>query len=162
MVTMKHEIVSIGTIRTPFREIEGMPVQTVGGEGVEGEIHLKREYLPGIRNLEQFSHLQLIFIFHKADLEKLEVKPFLADEPMGVFSTFSPIRPNRLGSSIVKLNRIEDNIIYIENLDILDGTPLVDIKPHVPHLYDSTVKDLRTGWFEDRDAKNQKAGGKFL
>ncbi|MDO5849068.1 MAG: tRNA (N6-threonylcarbamoyladenosine(37)-N6)-methyltransferase TrmO [Methanobrevibacter sp.] len=159
---MKHEIISIGTIRTPFKEIEGMPVQTVGGEGVKGEIHLKREYLPGIRNLEQFSHLQLIFIFHEAELEKLDVKPFLADEPMGVFSTFSPIRPNHLGSSIVKLNRIEDNIIYIENLDILDNTPLVDIKPYVPHLYTPTVKDLKTGWFEDRDARSQKAEREFI
>ncbi len=159
---MKHEIISIGTIRTPFTKIEGMPVQTVGGEGVKGEIHIKDEYAEGLKDLEQFSHLQLIFIFHKTYKTKLKVKPFLADEHHGVFSTFSPIRPNHLGSSIVKLNGVEGNVLHIENLDILDNTPLVDIKPYVPHLYDPTVRNLETGWFENKDVKSQRAGSRFI
>jgi tRNA-Thr(GGU) m(6)t(6)A37 methyltransferase TsaA len=136
----------IGTIKSPFKTPEGMPIQSAGAQGVRGKIILLPEYLAGINDLEGFSHLILIYYFHKICETKLIVKPFLDDQPRGVFSTRAPQRPNRLGLSVVKLIKIEGDTIYIENLDILDGTPLLDIKPYVPIIDEHAATSL--GWLD--------------
>lgn len=159
----KIELESIGTIHTPFQDVEGMPIQAVGAKGIKGELHLKDEFAEGLKDLEGFSHANILYNFHKVDGYKLAVKPFLDTEKRGIFATRSPKRPNRIGSSIVKIDKIEDNVVYISNVDILDGTPLLDIKPYVPHLWEETVEDLKIGWFEDKhqNAKTKKSDDRF-
>ena len=108
----------------------------------------------GLKDLEGFSHVLLIYHFHKARLAQLRVRPFLDDFERGIFATRSPIRPNAIGISVVRLLRIEENIIYVQNVDIVDGTPLLDIKPHVPQF--DAANDVRIGWLKDNIEKLQR------
>ena len=160
---MKVELESIGTIHTEFTKIEGMPIQPTGAKGIRGTIEIKNKYKDGLKDLDGFSHIHLIYLLHKVDGYMLEVKPFMDNDTHGVFATRSPKRPNRIGMSVVKLNRIEGNTIHIENVDILDGTPLLDIKPYVPQLYQDTIDELKIGWFETKHkkAKSQKSDDRF-
>ena len=157
------EMESIGTIKTPFNEIEGMPIQPTGAKGIKGLIEIEKKYTEGLKDLESFSHINILYLLHKIDGYKLEVKPFLDNKTHGVFATRSPKRPNRIGSSIVKLEKIEDNNIHISNVDVLNGTPLLDIKPYVPHLYEDTIEELKIGWFEKKhqNAKTLKSDNRF-
>lgn len=161
---MKIEFNKIGTIHSPFTKLEGMPIQPIGAKGIKGEIHLEPKYTKGLKDIEGFSHLKLIYHLHKVNGNALEVKPFLDNNTHGVFATRSPKRPNNIGLSTVKLDKVEDNILYISNVDILDGTPLLDIKPYVPQLYEDTIEDLKIGWFETKhqNAKEQKADDRFI
>jgi len=136
----------IGIIHSPFQEKEGMPIQPGSAQGQKGKIILDREYVPGLQDLEGFSHLILVYYFHRAKKPQLLVKPFLDDDKHGLFATRAPSRPNPIGISVVKLLAIQDNILEIENLDILDGTPLLDIKPYVPD-FDQPGK-VRIGWLK--------------
>jgi len=136
----------IGIIHSPFQEKEGMPIQPGAAQGQKGKIILDREYVPGLQDLEGFSHLILVYYFHRAKKPQLLVKPFLDDDKHGLFATRAPSRPNPIGISVVKLLAIQDNILEIENLDILDGTPLLDIKPYVPD-FDQPGK-VRIGWLK--------------
>lgn len=160
---MKIELESIGTINTEFKDIEGMPIQPTGAKGVEGKIVLDEKYAAGLKDLEDFSHIHLLYLLHKVEGYLLEVKPFMDNNTHGVFATRSPKRPNRIGSSVVKLDKIEENTIYISNIDVLDGTPLLDIKPYVPQLYEDTIDKLKIGWFESnhKKAKSQKSDDRF-
>ena len=160
---MKIELESIGTIHTEFNEIEGMPIQPTGAKGIPGTIEIKEEYVDGLKDLEGFSHIHLIYLLHKVDGYMLEVKPFMDNNTHGVFATRSPKRPNRIGMSVVKVKKVEGNTVYIENVDILNGTPLLDIKPYVPQLYEDTIDELRIGWFENnhKKAKSQKSDDRF-
>ncbi|HKJ82159.1 MAG TPA: tRNA (N6-threonylcarbamoyladenosine(37)-N6)-methyltransferase TrmO [Ignavibacteriaceae bacterium] len=138
---------SIGIIRTPFKKIEGMPIQPGGSEGNRGTIELKEEYTGGLSDLDKFSHIFLIYHFHKSSGFKLSVIPFLDNKPHGLFATRAPKRPNPIGISVVRLLNIKGNILTVENVDMLDGTPLLDIKPFVSqfdiHEIDSN------GWLSD-------------
>ncbi len=138
----------IGIINSPYQETSGMPIQPVGGKGVKGKVVLNPEYQDGLKDLEGFSHLILIYRFHKTEKEELLVKPFLDDQIRGVFSSRAPSRPNRIGISVVKLLEINGNILEIEDLDLLDQTPLLDIKPYVPEFDPSGP--VRLGWLEKR------------
>lgn len=160
----KVELETIGTIITPFDKPEGMPIQPTGAKGVKGEIHLKEEYVEGLKDIEGFSHLNLIYYLHLTNGNALTVKPFLDNQPHGVFATRSPKRPNNIGLSTVRLDRVEDNILYISNIDVVSGTPLLDIKPYIPQLYEDTIDDLRIGWFETKhqNAKDKKADTRFV
>ena len=160
---MKIEMESIGTIHTEFKEIEGMPIQPTGAKGIKGTIEIKEEYSDGLKDLEKFSHIEIIYLLHKVEGFMLEVKPFMDNNTHGVFATRSPKRPNRIGMSVVKLTGIDENILNIENIDVLDGTPLLDIKPHVPQLYEDTIDELKIGWFENnhQKAKSQKSDDRF-
>ena len=160
---MKIELESIGTIHTEFNEIEGMPIQPTGAKGIPVTIEIKEEYVDGLKDLEGFSHIHLIYLLHKVDGYMLEVKPFMDNNTHGVFATRSPKRPNRIGMSVVKVKKVEGNTVYIENVDILNGTPLLDIKPYVPQLYEDTIDELRIGWFENnhKKAKSQKSDDRF-
>ena len=116
-----------------------MPIQPTGAKGIKGTIEIKDEYVDGLKDLDGFSHIHLIYLLHKVEGYMLEVKPFMDNSTHGVFATRSPKRPNRIGMSVVKLNKVEGNKVCVENVDILDGTPLLDIKPYVPQLYEDTI-----------------------
>ncbi len=137
----------IGFIHSPFPEIEAMPIQPTGAVGIKGTIELCAEFASGLRDLEGFSHVFLIYHFHRSEGYSMVVTPFMDDMPHGVFSTRAPRRPNPIGVSVVKLCAIEGNILFVENIDILDGTPLLDIKPFVPEFDAPHVE--RIGWLKD-------------
>jgi len=148
---MKIELSPIGIIRTPFTKLEGMPIQPTGAKGISGTVEVFEPFRPGLKDLDGFSHIILLYYFHRSNGYKLEIVPFLDDKPHGVFSTRAPKRPNPIGLSIVKLNKIENGILYIENIDILNETPLLDIKPYVTD-FDGQF-GIRTGWMKDVQKK---------
>ena len=123
-----------------------MPIQPLAAQGIKGVIELNEEELAGLKDLDGFSHITLIYHFHKIDGYKLEVTPFMDTQPHGIFSTKSPKRPNAIGLSTVKLLGIEGNKLFIEEIDVLDGTPLIDIKPFYPR-YDNR-ENVAIGWLE--------------
>jgi tRNA (adenine37-N6)-methyltransferase len=144
---------AIGVIHSPFTSIEGMPIQPSGGEGIRGTVELYPEFAPGLKDVAGFSHLILIYHFHRSHGYDLELKPFLDDTVRGVFATRAPRRPNPIGLSVVELVRVDGCTLHIENVDILDGTPLLDIKPHVSAF--ELVRDERTGWLSQRAEEAQ-------
>jgi tRNA-Thr(GGU) m(6)t(6)A37 methyltransferase TsaA len=136
----------IGVIRTPYRESKGMPIQGQFDESVSGTIELLPEYRAGLKDIEGFSHLVLIYYFDRAKGEQLTGRPFLEDTEHGVFAIRSPYRPNHLGFSVVKLISVTGAVIIFSGVDMLDDTPLLDIKPYVEY-FDSR-KQVRNGWLE--------------
>jgi tRNA-Thr(GGU) m(6)t(6)A37 methyltransferase TsaA len=148
---MKISYSPIGVIHSPFQELSDMPIQPCSDVSAAGMIELQAKYLPGLEDLDGFSHIILIYHLHQSHRMALSVIPFLDSKPHGVFATRAPQRPNPIGISVVKLLRIEGTKLYVENLDILDGTPLLDIKPYVPQ-FDSTM-DYKLGWLENVKAK---------
>jgi len=138
----------IGIIHSPFKEAKKMPIQPAGAKNVEGTIDINPEFENGIKDLDGFSHIILLYHFHLSKGFSLEVVPFLDDKLRGVFATRAPRRPNAIGLSIVRLVDIEKNRLYIRNVDIVDGTPLLDIKPYVPEFDDQKAE--RIGWLSDK------------
>jgi tRNA-Thr(GGU) m(6)t(6)A37 methyltransferase TsaA len=138
----------IGIVHTPFSTLEGMPVQTVAAAGVAGTIELDPQFEPGLKDLGAFSHLILLTHLHQVTRYSLEVVPFLDDRPHGIFATRSPWRPNPIGISIVQLLEMSGCTLHIADVDLLDGTPLLDIKPFVP-TFDHRDAD-QIGWFAGR------------
>jgi len=161
LMSEKITFTPIGIIHSPFTELKGMPIQPAGEKSAPGTVEIYSEYAPGLKDLDGFSHIYLIFYLHQSRFSSLTVAPFLDDHPHGVFATRAPNRPNAIGLSLVRLNRVEDNILHIENLDILDGSPLLDIKPYVASFEEST--DLRVGWLEGNLDKIRKktSDGRF-
>jgi tRNA-Thr(GGU) m(6)t(6)A37 methyltransferase TsaA len=151
---MGIEYESIGIIHSPFTDISGMPIQPGGAAGIRGTIEISSEFADGLKDLEGFSHIILLYHFHRVRESKLTVTPFLDSRPRGVFATRAPKRPNPIGLSIVKLLKVEGSILHIENVDILDGTPLLDIKPYIPETDHQVVE--RIGWLEDKMGKMRK------
>jgi tRNA-Thr(GGU) m(6)t(6)A37 methyltransferase TsaA len=151
----------IGVIHSPFKDVQGMPIQPTGAMGIAGTIEIEPEYCDGLKDIEGFSHIVLIYHFHLSDGYSLLVKPFMDDSLRGVFSTRAPRRPNPVGISIVRLVKVEGSMLHIENVDIVDGTPLLDIKPYVPEF--DVQKNVRIGWLSDKaDKANEiKADGRF-
>lgn len=145
---MKRDFIvkPIGVIRTPYKEPKGIPIQGKFEKGVTGTANVFPEYQEGLRDIEGFSHVYLIYHFDRAKEEKLVGKPFLEDAEHGIFAIRSPMRPNRIGVSVVKLEKVEGNAVTFSEVDILDGTPLLDIKPYVSH-FDSR-ENVRNGWIE--------------
>ena len=142
------EYTSIGIIHSPFKEPKGVPIQPSASKGVEGYVEIFPEFVPGLKDLEGFSHIILLYHFHLSRPFSLLVKPYLDDELRGVFATRAPARPNPIGLSIVQLLSIEENILHIRDVDIVDGTPLLDIKPYVPKF--DHRENARIGWLEKR------------
>lgn len=140
------ELKPIGTIRTPYTEPTDMPIQGRFRDDVEGWIELEEEYVPGLQDLDGFSHLILIYYFHRSDKLEVEGRPYLENETHGIFAIRSPHRPNHLGLSIVRLQRIEGNRVYFAEVDMLDGTPLLDIKPYVEHF--DRRDNVKSGWLD--------------
>jgi tRNA-Thr(GGU) m(6)t(6)A37 methyltransferase TsaA len=158
---MKIEFVPIGIIHSPFMELEGMPIQPAGAAGVKGTVEVFEDFHPGLKDLGGFSHIILLYHFHRSQSFNLHVVPFLDSETRGVFATRAPRRPNPIGLSVVQLDKIEDGVLHIRNVDILDGTPLLDIKPYVPE-FDAQV-EVRTGWLEKarKTVSSRKSDDRF-
>ncbi len=144
----------IGIIHSPFKEPKGMPIQPVGAKNISGWIDMEEEFREGLEDLDGFSHIYLIFHLNLSKSYSLKVKPFLDNTLRGVFATRAPRRPNSIGLSVVRLDRIEGTRVYISNIDIVDGTPLLDIKPYVPDFDDR--KDVRIGWLENKSKRAAK------
>jgi len=149
----------IGVIRSEHTRPECVPIQPVYAGGCRGRAEIFPELSDGLRDLEGFSHIYLIYQLHQAPPAKLLVKPFLQDVEHGVFATRSPARPNPIGLSIVKLERREGNVLYLDGLDILDGTPLLDIKPYCARF--DCIQPTRNGWQDEvDDATAQQRGAR--
>jgi len=139
----------VGIIHTPFEDISGMPIQPLAAKGIKGYIALFPEYLEGLIDLEGFSHITLLYHFHKIYGYHLKVQPFMDTEEHGIFATKSPKRPNAIGFSTVKLLGIENNIIHIEMVDMLNKTPLIDIKPFFSKFDNRT--NTKSGWLDNQE-----------
>lgn len=152
---------SIGIIHSPFTELAGMPIQPAGAVGVVGTAVIHPEFTPGLQDLDGFSHIILLYHLHRAEAASLTVTPFLDSQPRGVFATRAPRRPNPIGLSVVKLVRVDQNVLHLENVDILDGTPLLDVKPYVPE-FDHQL-EIRTGWLAKAEGlvRNKKSDDRF-
>jgi len=137
----------IGIVHSAFRKPQNVPIQSLASKGIKGSVELAHEYVEGLKDIEGFSHIILIYHFHLSRDYSLIVKPYLDENRHGVFSTRAPSRPNPIGISIVRLTKIEDNILYIQDVDIIDGTPLLDIKPYVPKF--DQRKTARIGWLKN-------------
>jgi tRNA-Thr(GGU) m(6)t(6)A37 methyltransferase TsaA len=151
----------IGMIRSPYTDVEGMPIQPAGATGVKGSVEINADLAPGLKDLEGFSYIILVYHFHLSEGFSLEPIPFLDTTPRGLFATRAPRRPNPIGVSVVKLTGISGTILSIEDVDVIDGTPLLDIKPFVPVL-DNRETD-RVGWFKDaaQSASEARADKRF-
>ena len=145
---MKKEISikTIGVIHTPYKDAKGIPIQGKFDNNVVGSAELFAEYKDGLKDVTGFSHVYLIYFFDRAKEENLLGQPFLEDEKHGIFAIRSPNRPNHIGISIVKIKNVEDCSLTFSEVDILDGTPLIDIKPYV-YYFDSRA-NVKNGWIE--------------
>ena len=144
---MKIVYKPIGIIHSPFDKLEDMPIQTSSESSGPGVVEVYPEFAPGLKDLEGFSHVYLLFHMHKTGEVKLKVTPFLDEQSRGLFATRAPSRPNPIGLSLVKIVRIEKNLIHVDRVDVLDGTPLIDLKPYVPAFEE--VEEARIGWLEN-------------
>ena len=141
---------TIGIIHSPFNEKKQTPIQASRSQAV-GSVEVYPEFADGLKDIEAFSHIYLLYAFHNSSGYTLQVKPFLDDKEHGLFATRYPYRPNPIGISIVHLLSRKGSILNIEGVDVLDGTPLLDIKPYVPDFDLRT--DVRVGWYEKRSKK---------
>jgi tRNA-Thr(GGU) m(6)t(6)A37 methyltransferase TsaA len=150
---------AIGTVHSPFLRAAGTPIQSAMARGVEGSVEVYPEFVPGLQDLERFERIWLLYWFDRATAARLVVKPFLDEQKRGVFATRSPCRPNPIGLSCVRLLGIDGGRLRIMDVDILDGTPLVDIKPYAP-VFDC-FEARRVGWLEDKGSATLLADGRF-
>lgn len=152
----------IGWIETPFESPEGMPIQPAGSERTEGTIKLDKEYIDGLQDLDGFSHCILVYHFHEAEDEgPLRVEPFLDDTERGLFATRAPRRPNPIGLSVVEIDTVKDGRVTVTGIDVVDGTPLLDIKPFVPGF--DSPRDAETGWLDATasDIREKRSDDRF-
>jgi tRNA-Thr(GGU) m(6)t(6)A37 methyltransferase TsaA len=136
----------IGTIRSPYKESKDIPIQGRFKDDVEAWIELKDEYVKGLKDLDTFSHAILLYYFHKSNKEHIEGKPYLEDEIHGIFAIRSPHRPNHIGLTVVKIKKIKENKIFFTEVDMIDNTPVLDIKPYVKY-FDSR-DNVISGWID--------------
>ncbi len=148
----------IGVIRSKHLKPENTPIQPVYAGGCEGRAEVFPEFEDGLRDLEGFSHIYILYHFHRSESVKLRVKPFLQDEDRGVFATRATCRPNAIGISIVELVRREGNILFLDGVDVLDGTPLLDIKPYTAKF--DRIETTRNGWQDSVDEETARRRGK--
>ncbi|GAB7080169.1 tRNA (N6-threonylcarbamoyladenosine(37)-N6)-methyltransferase TrmO [Megalodesulfovibrio paquesii] len=141
---------AIGVLKTPHTRPESMPIQPAGARGVPGEALLAPHLAAGLLHLEGFSHVILLYVFHEVGPRKLQVTPFLDARAHGVFATRAPCRPNPIGLSVVRLRGVEGVRLLLEDVDMLDGSPLLDVKPFVPSFDVPTPDSVRLGWLAER------------
>ena len=154
---MKITMHPIGLIHSPYKEPKDIPIQGIFKADVEAWVELKKEYCIALKDLDEFSHAILLYYFHRSGTEQLQGRPFLEEDEHGIFAIRSPHRPNHIGLSVVKVRSIEDNKLHFSEVDILDGTPVLDIKPYVKYF---DVRDnVVSGWldkhFEDGQAPDR-------
>ena len=152
----------IGVVHSPFKEPRGTPIQPSIIKGIKGEVEIFPEYIEGLQDINGFSHIILIYHFHLSTKSSLKAKPFMDDKIHGIFAIRGPSRPNPIGISIVRLIKVNSNILDIENLDIVDGTPLLDIKPYVPEF--DKAEAIKIGWLQGNIDKLSKTkdDGRFI
>ena len=136
----------IGIIHSPYKESKNIPIQGIFKDGIEAWIELEDKYVKGLKDLDKFTYAIIIYYFHKSQREEVEGKPFLEQDKHGIFAIRSPNRPNHIGFSIVKIKSIKGNKMYFTEVDVLDGTPLLDIKPYVKY-FDSR-DNVVSGWLD--------------
>ena len=156
---MKIEYRPIGFVHSPYQTASGTPIQPSRARGIEGTVELDEEYVEALSDLDGFSHIILICHLHKAADFKLRVVPYLDTELRGLFATRAPSRPNPIGLSVVRLLGIDGRVLRIEGVDLLDGTPVLDIKPYVRDFDDQT--EIRCGWLDDVKCKQTAADNRF-
>ena len=151
----------VGLVRSRFTETVGVPIQTAGAPDETGRVEVFPAFQPGLKDIEGFDYLLLVTHLHRVTRELLEVVPFLDDQAHGVFATRAPARPNRLGLSIVRLLSVRDGVLDFSGNDMLDGTPVLDIKPYVPRFDVRTTE--RIGWFGPRldDLPGKRSDGRM-
>ena len=151
----------IGIIHSPFQTVEDMPIQPTSRASKPGVVEIYSQYSEALNDLDGFSHIYLIYHLHRVAGSKLTVTPFLDTQLRGLFATRAPCRPNPIGLSLVQLDRIEDNRLYIIRLDILDKTPLLDIKPYIPEF--EPRQNVHVGWVNQakEQAQNRKSDKRF-
>lgn len=149
----KFEIEQIGTIYSPFKRKDDCPIQGRIYSSEKGRIEVFREYEDGLETIETFSHIFLFYIFDRAGETILSRPTFLDDSPHGVFASRHPCRPNGIGISTVRLDERKGNNLYVSGIDVLDETPLVDIKPHVP-MFDY-FENANNGWVENKPLREK-------
>jgi tRNA-Thr(GGU) m(6)t(6)A37 methyltransferase TsaA len=140
----------IGIIHSPFTEKHQTPIQASRSQAI-GLVEVYPEFADGLKDIENFSHIYLLYVFHRSSGYSLYIRPFLDDQEHGIFATRYPRRPNPIGISTVRLLSRQGNALTIEGVDVLDGTPLLDIKPYVPDFDLQT--DVYAGWYETRSKK---------
>lgn len=144
---MKKILMSpIGTIRSPYKKVKDMPIQGTFKPDIKAWVELKKEYIKGLEDLEGFSHTIIIYYFHKSERMEIKAKPFLEDKTHGIFAIRSPRRPNHIGLSVVKVECIKDNKLYFSEVDMLDRTPVLDIKPYI--RYFDIRENVTSGWVD--------------
>lgn len=155
-MNMKFEIEQIGIIHSPYKTKDECPIQGKINPERKGQIELFPEYEEGLETIETFSHIMLFYIFDKSGEIKLSRPTFLDDSPHGVFASRHPCRPNRIGISIVKLEKRNKNILEVSGIDILDDTPLIDIKPYIPRF--DHFNNANNGWAETKKIRPKPKG----
>ncbi len=149
----------IGTIHSPYKESKDIPIQGIFKSKVEGWIELKHKYARGLKDLNKFSHAIIIYYLHKSKKEEIEGKPFLEKNKHGIFAIRSPHRPNHIGFSVIKIEKIKENKMYFTEVDVLDGTPLLDIKPYIKYF--DRRDNVVSGWL-DKHFKNGNVPDKTI
>jgi len=153
---MKHQIEQIGVINSPYATKESCPIQgAVEPDGI-GTVEIFPEYTKGLKDIETFSHIILLYLFDRADDVQLVRPTFLDDTPHGVFASRHPCRPNSIGLSIVKLDNRSGSLLQVSGIDVLDGTPLIDIKPYIPRF--DHVDSASNGWTGDKKLRPKPEG----
>lgn len=150
---------SIGIIRSPFDRPAGTPIQPAFSKGALGQVEIFEEYARGLKDLDGFDRIWLLYVFNRCPAYKLHVMPYMDTQARGVFATRAPARPNAIGISPVILDRIEGNILFVRDIDVLDQTPLLDIKPYSPKFDCFTVE--REGWLGQADTRRSRADERF-
>jgi len=149
----------IGVIHSPFTEPAGTPIQPAAAPGVAGQVEVFPEFVEGLKDLEGFERIWLVYWFDRAAPARLRVVPFLDKVERGIFATRAPCRPNPIGISAVELAAVHGNSLEVRDLDILDGTPLLDIKPYAPRFDHFAVS--RSGWLDEAAAGRKVADDRF-
>jgi tRNA-Thr(GGU) m(6)t(6)A37 methyltransferase TsaA len=149
----------IGVIHTPFQRSEGTPIQSAGASGAEGVVEIFPEFAAGLRDVEGFERIWLIYWLDRAAAAQLLTHPYLDTQQRGIFATRSPARPNHIGISPVRLLGVEQNRLSVSGVDMLCGTPLLDIKPYVPSF--DCFEVTRTGWYAGKSAEGVVADDRF-
>jgi tRNA-Thr(GGU) m(6)t(6)A37 methyltransferase TsaA len=159
LLRMIQQLRRIGVIRSPFKKTEGTPIQPVYAAGAEGTIEIFPEFGDGLSDLDGFERIWLIYLFDRSSPTKLKVIPFRDNVERGLFATRAPSRPNPIGLSVVRLLGVDGLTLRIADLDILDGTPLLDIKPYISQV--DSHRDSRAGWWGERTMDRKNADGRF-
>ncbi len=149
----------IGAIQTPFREPAGCPIQPSRSGGVEGWVRLEPRFREGLKDIAGFERIWLVYWLHKAPEPGLLVTPFLDHHQHGLFATRAPARPSSIGFSAVRLLGVHDNVLHVADVDMVDGTPLLDVKPYVPEF--DCYPNSKAGWFDESDSRRCTADDRF-